>query len=155
MVVAGLYLRGHHLLCVQGFRGMGYNDRFVVKMNEIVNELRDEELDFPITVVAGFDNACMACPNRGDRVCEASIGSQKHVLSMDMKVINQLGLIVGKKYLKSKLLELVATKVKPDDLDFLCKGCSWLQYGVCKQGIAELNERYLAIDSPLHAVQID
>ncbi|NMD71155.1 DUF1284 domain-containing protein [Bacillus sp. DNRA2] len=140
-----LYLRGHHLLCVQGFQGMGYSDYFVVKMNEIVNELRDEELDFPITVVAGFDNACMACPNRGERVCEASIGSQKHVLSMDIKVLNHLGLMVGKKYQKSKLMELVAMKVKPDDLDFLCKGCSWLQYGVCKQGILELKEKWVSV----------
>lgn len=142
MAVARLYLRGHHLLCVQGFMGMGYSDSFVEKMKEIVTELRNDELDFPITVVAGFDNACMACPNRGDRVCEAGIGSQKHVLSMDLKVIKHLGLIVGKNYQKSMLMKLVAHKVNPDDLDFLCKGCSWLQYGVCKQGIGELKEKY-------------
>ncbi|WP_147535559.1 DUF1284 domain-containing protein [Bacillus marasmi] len=141
--MARLYLRGHHLLCVQGFRGMGYSESFVETMKEIVSELRDEKSDFPITVVAGFDNVCMACPNRGDRICEANIGSQKHVLSMDLKVIKHLGLIIGKNYPKSKLMKLVASKVEANDLDYLCKGCSWLQYGVCKQGIAELKEKHI------------
>lgn len=147
MAVKRLYLRGHHLLCVQGFRGMGYNDHFVEIMAQIVAHLRDDNEDFPITVVAGFDNACMACPNRGKRVCEASQGSQKHVLSMDMKVINHLGLIVGKNYQKSKLIELVATKVQPNDLDYLCSGCSWLQYGVCKEGIAKMKQLDVAMNA--------
>jgi uncharacterized protein len=142
MVVTRMFLRGHHLLCVQGFRGMGYSDDFVANMKEIVTEIRNQELDFPITIVAGFDNACMECPNRGDRVCEANEGSQKHVLSMDMKVINHLGLIIGKNYQKSTLLKEIATKIEPDDLDYLCKGCSWLQYGVCKEGITELKEKF-------------
>lgn len=140
MVVKYMFLRGHHLLCIQGFRGMGYDEDFVKNMGEIVKEIQNENLDFPIRVVAGFDNACMSCPNRGERICEANEGSQKHVLSMDMKVINHLGLIVGKNYQKTVLLKLVASKVEPDDLDFLCKGCSWLQYGLCKDGIAKMKK---------------
>jgi hypothetical protein len=137
-----LYVRGHHLLCIHGFRGMGYSEEFVKNMAEIVAEINNDELDFPIKVLAGFDNACMACPNRGERICEANEGSQKHVLSMDNKVLNHLGLIAGKNYLKSMLLKLTAEKVEPDDLDELCKGCSWLQYGVCKEGIAKLKKKY-------------
>lgn len=129
-------------MCIQGFRGMGYSEDFVKNMTEIVAEIQETDSDFPIRVVAGFDNACMACPNRGDRICEANEGSQKHVISMDLKVIEHLGLIVGKYYQKSTLMKLVATKVDPDDLDELCSGCSWLQYGVCKQGVLEMKERF-------------
>ncbi|MFC3885973.1 hypothetical protein ACFOU2_21845 [Bacillus songklensis] len=38
--------------------------------------------------------------------------------------------------------KMVARYVNPDDLDYLCEGCSWLSYGVCKEGIASLKEQY-------------
>lgn len=135
-------LRGHHLLCVHGFRGMGYSPAFVEKMTEIVKDVRNDEQDFLIKVVAAFDDACMACPNRGQEQCEAGEGSNEHVLSMDEKVINHLGLQKEKYYSKTELVFLTASKVKPDDLEYLCANCSWLQYGVCKEGIAELREKY-------------
>lgn len=142
MAVTELILRGHHLLCVQGFRGMGYSDDFVKRMTEIVKDIRDNEIDFSIKVIAGLDYACNACPHHGEKICEASVGSNQHVLSMDNKVIHHLGLHTEETYQKSDLLALVAKKVDPDDLDYLCQGCSWLQYGVCKEGIAEIKTKY-------------
>lgn len=133
-------LRGHHLLCVHGFRGMGYSTEFVKKMESIVNEIRDPNQDFLIKVVEAFDDACMSCPHRGLELCEASEGSNDHVLSMDGKVLRHLGLIPGEGYLKSELLRLTAEKVEPEHLDYLCQDCSWLSYGVCKEGIAELRQ---------------
>lgn len=133
-----LVLRGHHLLCIHGFQGMGYNPDFVKKMATIVDRIRDEENDFPIKVVTGFDDACQVCPNRGESKCEASFND--HVFLMDRKVIAQLGLIEGAVYSKSHLLELTAKEIAPDDLDYLCSNCSWLKYGVCKEGIANLKK---------------
>lgn len=134
-------LRGHHLLCVHGFRGMGYSPTFVERMTEIVAKVRNDHDDFMIKTVAAFDDACMACPHRGNTKCEASAGSNEHVLSMDEKVLAHLGLEKEKTYLKSHLVALTASKVTPDDLDYLCKGCSWLPYGVCKEGIEELRKK--------------
>lgn len=135
-----IILRGHHLLCIHGFRGMGYSPEFIKKMGEIVEHVRDDTFDFPIKVVAALDDACGACPHKGKTTCEASHGSNEHVLSMDRKVINHLGLMEGSIYKKSYLVQLTAEKVKPNDLDFLCKGCSWLSYGVCKDGISALRK---------------
>ncbi|MGS2778458.1 DUF1284 domain-containing protein [Robertmurraya sp. GLU-23] len=135
-------LRGHHLLCVHGFRGMGYSPAFVEKMTEIVAKVRNDHDDFMIKTVAAFDDACMACPHRGNTKCEASAGSNEHVLSMDEKVLSHLGLEKEKSYLKSHLVALTASKVNPDDLDHLCRGCSWLPYGVCKEGIEELRKKF-------------
>lgn len=134
-------LRGHHLLCVHGFRGMGYSPEFVERMADIVKDIRNEEKDFSIKVVAALDDACMACPHRGRIKCEADENSNEHVLSMDEKVIRHLGLEKEKSYSKSMLVSLTAAKVQPDDLDYLCKGCSWLPYGLCKEGIKELKEK--------------
>ncbi|MBT2655056.1 DUF1284 domain-containing protein [Bacillus sp. ISL-18] len=138
-----LNLRGHHLLCVHGFRGMGYSPEFVRKMSAIVEQIRDEQQDFPIKVVAALDDTCCTCPHKGKTTCEASAGSNEHVLTMDLNVIRQLELIEGAVYHKSYLVQLTAEKVKPEDLDYLCKGCSWLSYGVCKEGIADLREKYV------------
>jgi uncharacterized protein len=137
-----LTLRGHHLLCIHGFRGMGYSPEFVKKMSRIVEQMRDDRIDFSIKVVAALDDTCGACPHKGKTTCEANEGSNEHVLTMDMNVIHQLGLIEGAIYPKSFLVQLTAEKVKPNDLDYLCKGCSWLSYGVCKEGISALQEKY-------------
>ncbi|HAQ08528.1 MAG TPA: DUF1284 domain-containing protein [Bacillus bacterium] len=119
---------------------MGYSPEFVKEMESIVKDIRDPKQDFQIRVVAAFDDACMACPHRGFEICEASEGSNEHVLSMDGKVIRHLGLVPGNSYSKSTLLKITAEKVEPHHLDFLCHGCSWLSFGVCKEGIAELGK---------------
>ncbi|MGX1901846.1 DUF1284 domain-containing protein [Thermolongibacillus altinsuensis] len=131
-------LRGHHLLCVHGFRGMGYSEAFVAKMKEIVADIRDARKDFPIRVIAALDDACFACPHHGKETCEADEESNDHVLSMDRRVLQHLGLKENGIYMKSELIERTAKSVQPQDLDILCQGCSWLSYGVCKEGIAKL-----------------
>ena len=131
-------LRGHHLLCVHGFQGMGYSPAFIERMGTIVDEIRDEEKDFPIRVVVDLDDACGACPHNEGTICLVSEGADKRIKSMDERVINHLKLEEGKLYRKSKLIDWTAQVVDPDDLDTLCKGCSWLSYGVCKTGIEKL-----------------
>ncbi|MDZ5473497.1 DUF1284 domain-containing protein [Bacillus sp. 31A1R] len=126
---------------------MGYSPDFVKRMEEIVKDIRNDNKDYPIKVVAAFDTACMACPHRGKTRCEASEGSNEHVLSMDEKVINHLGLEKEQTYSKSVLVSLTAAKVNPDDLDYLCKDCSWLAYGVCKEGIQNLKNKYQMVRS--------
>ncbi|MBE3553655.1 MAG: DUF1284 domain-containing protein, partial [Thermicanus sp.] len=57
---------------------------------------------------------------------------------MDGKVLHHLGLTPGHSYLKSELIKRIKERVHPEDLDTLCAGCSWLSYGVCKEGIEKL-----------------
>lgn len=135
-------LRGHHILCVHGFQGMGYSPNFVKNMTEIVKSMRNEELAFPVQVANGFDEVCRVCPHKGESGCEASQDSDAHAKELDRRVINHLGLDADEVYDKEQLVRLTAEKVRPDDLDMLCAGCSWLPYGVCKEGIARLNRKY-------------
>lgn len=136
-----IVLRAHHLLCVHGFRGMGYSPAFVEKMTKIVTQIRDEKQDFPIQVVRGFDDTCLVCPNKGAEKCEADENSEEHVQFLDNNVLHHLGLEENHVYLKSDLIRLTQQRVQPDDLDHLCQGCSWLPYGVCKEGIAALRNQ--------------
>lgn len=133
-------LRGHHLLCVHGFQGNGYSPAFVEKMADIVNGFRNDQIDFPIQVVRGFDETCLVCPNKGESVCEAGPESEQHVQFLDSNVFRHLGLQEGETYLKSQLVSLTKEKVKPEDLAHLCQGCSWYHYGMCTEGIAKLSK---------------
>ncbi len=131
-------LRGHHLLCIHGFRGMGYSDSFVKNMQEIVNEIKDMTVDQEIQVLVELDDACRKCPHHGETICVASEGSNEHVTSMDRRVIQHLGVEANAKYMKIEMIKRTKERVHPNDLDHLCKGCSWLSYGVCKEGIDQL-----------------
>lgn len=139
-------LRGHHLLCVHGFQGMGYSPSFVANMEAIVGDIRDPACDVWLEVRMEFDDICSACPHKGRTVCEAGEGSDPHVKAMDGRVIRHLGIERGGTYRKEWLMKRIARLVEPDDLDELCAGCSWLGRGVCKDGIRKLKERYAAIE---------
>ncbi|PKG24609.1 DUF1284 domain-containing protein [Niallia nealsonii] len=133
-------LRGHHLLCVHGFQGMGYSPIFVNKMEETVASIRDEQVNFPIKVVDELDETCLFCPHSREGICNAPKANE-FVQELDRKVLTHLQIEKNQLYLKEELVSLVAEKVNPDDLDFLCEGCSWLSYGVCKEGIKTLQEK--------------
>jgi uncharacterized protein len=139
-------LRGHHLLCVHGFQGMGYSPRFVERMTEIVKEIRNDEVDFAIQVVEGFDQACAACPNKGDTMCKDQVETDAHVRQLDQNVMRKLGISHGDVWSKDELVIHTAKTVEPDDLDELCANCSWLSYGVCKAGIAKLKKEFERAD---------
>jgi uncharacterized protein len=135
-------LRGHHLLCVHGFRGMGYSPEFIEKMREVVEDIRDDSKQFKIQTVIDLDETCAVCPHKGDGFCNADPNSDTHVKGMDARVLSHLGLQHQGEYDKAYLVRLVAEKVNPEDLDWICEGCSWLGYGVCKDGIRQLKQKY-------------
>ena len=73
-------LRGHHLLCLQGFQGYGYNDSFVKNMTYI-NNLRKSE-NTTITITNKADYICRCCPNLKNDLC----GNEKQnaeIIKMD------------------------------------------------------------------------
>lgn len=136
-----LKLRGHHLLCVHGFQGMGYDEDFIASMAHIVDRFRNIEDDFNIQVKIDLDTVCDACPHHGEEQCEKDKESDQHVKMMDFRVIRYLQLDENRWYRKSELIKRTQDLVVPNDLDHLCAGCSWLSYGVCKKGIEKLKDQ--------------
>ena len=73
-----LVLRGHHLLCLKGFQGYGYDENFTRNMTE-VNIKRKRE-NVTVSLVASPDDICCACPNLKDGICEDEIQNERIIL---------------------------------------------------------------------------
>lgn len=134
-----LRLRAHHLLCVHGFRGMGYNPGFVDNLAAIVYRFQNEP-GLQIQILRNLDAVCAACPSNGGDICEQE-RRDRHIQAMDDRVIRRLELAEGEVYDRDDLVERTASRIRPEDLDILCRGCEWLPYGVCKEGLASLRRR--------------
>ncbi len=121
-------LRGHHLLCLLGFRGMGYSDDFCANMLIIYEKLRTEP-DTEIEIIEGPDDICQAYPPDKPGHCEGT------VYELDEKILRQLGLAPGGKGSWRSICDRVASRVAPTDVALLCTTCPWERYGVCREGV--------------------
>ncbi|MDQ8736904.1 DUF1284 domain-containing protein [Paenibacillus sp. LHD-38] len=121
-------LRGHHLLCLLGYRGMGYSDDFCVNMTAIYETLRQEP-QTEIEIIIGPDDVCRAYPPDKAYHCEGA------VYGLDEAVLSKLGLVAGIRESWQALCSRVAETMVPEDISRLCTTCPWEKYGVCAEGV--------------------
>lgn len=125
-------LRGHHLFCLIGFRGMGYSEEFAENMKRIHTELRKNPKTL-IEIIDGVDQICEKYPDCKDYHC-----LDKNIFERDKKVLEKLGLIVGQVITWEEVESRIRKYVTPEDIDVLCYTCSWRSYGLCKGGIQRI-----------------
>ena len=114
-------LRGHHLLCLQGFQGYGYSEDFVLNMARI-NELRKSE-DCTITLTNEPDDICSACPNLKNNICENEKQNEV-IVNMDDEVLSQLNSY--EEYNSINLFHEVSLKFNGlKSVKNICNGCKW------------------------------
>ena len=82
-----LKLRGHHLLCLKGFQGYGYDESFVENMILINSERKLPQTTVSICECA--DDICSSCPNLVDGICEDKTQNER-IVSMDEEVLKNL-----------------------------------------------------------------
>lgn len=84
-------LRGHHLICLNFFRGEGYSEDFIKNIYSI---LEKEEVE----VIDGPDDVCSKCPYLKDDKCASNEYSNEMILFQDREALRLLewkpGLIV-------------------------------------------------------------
>ncbi len=132
-----LKVRGHHLLCMFGFRGLGYSAEFVANMRSVV----DSFLATPppdVEVVDGADSICGACPHLADEGCARGESSEERVRAKDRAVLDVLGIEPGSRLSAAELRSRVAKRVSVATLESLCARCSWWDHGYCAKGLEEL-----------------
>lgn len=116
-----LKLRGHHLLCLQGFQGYGYDDNFVKNMIK-VNNLRklDETL---IEVVNISDDICKACPNLIDGKCKDNKNNE-NIIAMDNVVLSKID--SSKTFKSNALFDEINNNFNDlKSVKDICLNCSW------------------------------
>ena len=116
-----LVLRGHHLLCLQGFQGYGYNDDFVKNMTDINKKRKSEDTTILLTNEA--DNICEYCPNLKNDLCQNQ--SQNEVIkSMDNEVLSHID--ATKEHDSLELFAAVENIFNSkESVDKICCNCRW------------------------------
>ncbi|MBS3947085.1 MAG: DUF1284 domain-containing protein [Dethiobacter sp.] len=115
-------LRGHHLLCLPRFRGLGYNDTFTACMQEMVRQLAAGRRQV-VLLTTTPDDICACCPHLGLGGCGLE-GGEAEVAARDSRVLELLGLLPGSIAAYLSLQE--ALVAAPYSLPTICAGCRWL-----------------------------
>ncbi len=128
-------LRGHHLMCALGFRGLGYSPEFARNMAAILARL-DASPATGVTVTDAPDPICAGFPADQPDHCALS-----HIAARDRRVIAAIGLRPGDTRSWGALRARLGRAFVPGDLDALCASCPWLPLGHCAHGLAWLKAR--------------
>ncbi len=125
-------LRGHHLLCLLGFRGMGYSEAFAANMAQVHTALRTHP-ESVVEITAGGDDLCACFPaDQVDHCCETTVSVR------DAAVLQRLGLEPGNRLSWSEIWSRLQTAVEPADIGRWCGTCPWRPLGVCEEGIRKM-----------------
>lgn len=127
-------LRGHHLFCLLGYRGMGYSQEYVENMTRLHQALRDNPRTW-IQLVKGPDKLCEKYPNSGEYHCE-----HKDIYERDAVILEKLGLKIGQILYWKDIESNIQKYALPSDIQTVCETCSWRSYGVCEEGIQDILE---------------
>lgn len=120
-----LKVRAHHLLCLQGFQGYGYDDDFVDGMIGFLKAYEsDPNLEFEVT--ADVDTICAPCPHRDDQVCRKDPDADHRIKETDRKTLAKLGLVAGARGPARDLIKHVNVTLKSvADVTEICGTCLW------------------------------
>lgn len=122
-----IFIRPHHLLCIQGFQGYGYSSEFTKNMRNIIDYINSKENKVCLQIVITCDDICEKCPNNQNHKCVC-----EEVNIMDKKVIEELSLKEGQvlesvgKEVFSKVNKNLKNSMK---CNYICGKCSW--HNVC------------------------
>ncbi|MFI3312886.1 MAG: DUF1284 domain-containing protein [Eubacteriales bacterium] len=119
-------IRPHHGLCLHFFAGEGYSPEFVANMTEIKAHLKENPT---VTLVAGADSVCKACPNRvGERDCRCD----GKVLTYDQRVVELCGLRLGTTLPWDDFFALVRGNILSQNRrETVCGDCQWSHLCQC------------------------
>lgn len=131
-MLSDISLRGHHLLCMQHFKGLGYSPEFVENMSTLVDRLRREP-DLIVHLVVAPDDVCQPCPNLRHGSCHSDgRNDEASRMAQDRAVLEGLGLEPGDRISWAEVMKRI--RFGRDSLPAnVCGPCRWLQVGLCGQ----------------------
>lgn len=131
-------IRAHNLLCIQGFVGMGYSEKFVENMSEIVKVLRKNPKT-KIKITISPDLICSSCPHLSKYGCTLrGEGHESHMRAQDLDVLDRLQFKQNDEVTWHEIENHISKNIIGANLQNICKDCPWLPSGVCARGIDRL-----------------
>ncbi|HOI09138.1 MAG TPA: DUF1284 domain-containing protein [Myxococcota bacterium] len=115
-------LRGHHLACLLGFTGHGYDPAFTARLADLAARYRDGE---PVEVVAGLDDVCARCPGRDGDTCARHPGAEAAIRAQDAAVLSALGLGPGDRTTCARVTAALAVPATRRAVRDACGDCRW------------------------------
>lgn len=131
----GARLRGHHLICLQFFRGQGYSSSFIDNLNAVVDYATTNKA----LLVSCADDVCRGCPGLAfDGTCSDPNAGEVEVRRLDRLASDILGVEPGFYLSMADARALLASDaIGAGAWRFeACHGCSWEH--VCEKGWAKL-----------------
>ncbi|MBI1822070.1 MAG: DUF1284 domain-containing protein [Nitrospirae bacterium] len=138
-------IRGHTLLCLQGFRGEGYDPMFTAHMSAIHRRLTQDP-HILVQVMTSPDTFCHSCPNlSAENSCRLhGDGTEVTMVEQDKEVMRRLGLKSGDILSWETILKKISATVRPEMLNEICGECPWLPLNYCKEGLIFREEASLS-----------
>ncbi len=135
--VRALRLRGHHILCLHGWRGIGYSADFTANMHSICDRLKSSP-DMLVQVLDSPDDICASCPHVSNARCVRSGDeSEDRISRKDAAILHILDLAPGDRLTARELFTLASERFGEDGLRGVCGSCRWFGFGWCEQGIRD------------------
>lgn len=133
-----LPIRGHHLLCMLGFRGLGYSDGFVRNMKQIVKRVMGDP-ETALLLTTGCDAICRACPYQEDGHCAKPKKGRRRPGDADQALLSRIGCAPNTRTTAGEVYQRIGLHVDTADLGGrFCTECEWLERGFCVAGLAAL-----------------
>ncbi|AMD17032.1 hypothetical protein TL18_02730 [Methanobrevibacter sp. YE315] len=116
-----LFLRGHHLLCLKGFQGYGYDENFTENMIEVNEKRKLPQTNVYLTNAP--DDICKACPNLKNNICGDELQNER-IINMDNEVLNKLD--ISKEHNSVDLFEKIDNIFNTkESVSKICFECMW------------------------------
>lgn len=125
-------LRGHHLFCLVGYRGIGYSEDYAINMTKVHEQIRQYPKTL-IEIVNGPDCLCDKFPKDGDYHCE-----NKNIYDRDSAILQMLHLQIGQIVTWEEIENRLRKYVTPSVIETVCQTCSWKPFGVCEEGMKRI-----------------
>lgn len=116
-------IRAHHLLCMQGFQGLGYNKEFALNMSQIIEKTLQNPFSL-IKVIIGADAICECCPHDLDGKCNLKSTSDNDIRQLDSSILQYLDINEGSILHSSRILRITQS-LSIENVKKICGNCFW------------------------------
>lgn len=113
-------------MCIQFFKGKGYDKNFVKSMQAIIDKLLKNPY---VEIVMENDEICKNCPNAVENECKTN----EKVLKIDKNVMRICKTENNTIMLANDFFKIVKENIiDKNKINIVCKGCQWID--ICANG---------------------